>query len=128
MAAPYSQLALIVVALHLAFILWVIAGALLTRGRPWLAAAHIASLLWGIVIEIAPWPCPLTLLEQYLENRAGLAAYRGAFLLHYLQRFVYPDLSDRTLIVGAVAVCAANLAVYARRWSRSGGFRARAGA
>jgi len=38
-----------VLLLHLAFIVWVISGALLTRAGPRLAALHVASLVYGIV-------------------------------------------------------------------------------
>ncbi len=49
----------LVLVVHLAWILWVIFGAFWTRGRRWLAAFHIASLVWGIMVEVGPWPCPL---------------------------------------------------------------------
>jgi hypothetical protein len=32
-------------------------------------------LIYGIFIEIAPWPCPLTLLEQWLESKAGATVH-----------------------------------------------------
>ena len=51
------------------------------QSRPWLRWLHFASLVYGVFIEIAPWPCPLTLLEQHLEKLAGFAAYRGPFLV-----------------------------------------------
>lgn len=111
----YADLATAVLALHALFIVWVALGAFWTRGRKWLTGLHLASLAWGILIELAPWPCPLTLLEQDFEARAGEAAYRGAFLLHYLQALVYPNLSDREIITGAVAVCIFNFGVYAYR-------------
>ncbi len=117
----FADLTTAVLALHALFIVWVALGAFWTRGRKWLTGLHLASLAWGILIELAPWPCPLTLLEQDFDARAGGAAYRGAFLLHYLQQFVYPNLSDREIVTGAVAVCVLNLGVYAYRaaaWTR----------
>ncbi len=45
--------------------------------------AAYASLVWGILTELLPWPCPLTLLENWLEARAGVEPYEGGFLLHY---------------------------------------------
>lgn len=113
-----SDLALAVVVVHLGFLLWVVVGALVTRGRRWAAALHIGCLAYGIVIELSPWPCPLTALEQHFEACAGLAPYQGSFLLHYLQLLVYPNLSNTVLIAGAVAVCCANLWIYAERWRR----------
>lgn len=106
-------------AIHLGWILWVIFGALLTRGRPWLTGFHLASLLWGIVVEVGPWPCPMTLLEQSLESRAGLSSYSGSFLVHYLDAIVYPDIPEATLTACAVAVCGVNLAVYGIRLART---------
>src|ERR1700722_3714514 len=64
----YSVLATSVLFLHALFILWVIFGTLLTRSRPLLRWLHIASLLWGILTEVLPWPCPLTLLENWLRR------------------------------------------------------------
>jgi hypothetical protein len=111
----YSALATAVLFLHALFILWVIFGALLTRSHPILRWLHIASLVWGILTEVLPWPCPLTLLENWLEGRAGIEPYQGGSLLHYLDKLVYPDISATVLTVAAVIVCTLNLAFYARQ-------------
>jgi hypothetical protein len=96
------------------FILWVVFGALLTRSRPILRRLHIVSLVWGILTELLPWPCPLTVLENWLEAKAGVQPYQGGFLLHYLDKVVYPDISASALTVAGVLVCVLNLAVYGR--------------
>jgi|SRR5215467_6396799 hypothetical protein len=111
----YSVLATAVLFLHALFIVWVIFGALLTRSRPILRWLHIASLIWGILTELLPWPCPLTLLENWFEEKAGVEPYQGGFLLHYMDRLVYPDLSATVLTVAGVIVCALNLAFYGRQ-------------
>lgn len=111
----YSALAAAVLFLHALFILWVVLGALLTRSRPLLRWLHIASLVWGILTELLPWPCPLTLLENWLEGRAGVEPYQGGFLLHYLDKLVYPDIPANVLTIAGVVVCIANLAFYARQ-------------
>ena len=118
MNRSYAVLAAIILCLHLAWILWVILGAIWTRGRSLLAALHILSLLWGVAVEAGPWPCPLTALEQYFETGTGGGAYQGGFVVHYLDRLVYPDVPDWTLTVAGVAVCVLNLAIYVRRWLR----------
>ena len=110
--AVYSHLAIVVLILHVLFILWVVFGALLTWRRPTLRRLHIASLVWGIVTELGPWPCPLTLLENWLEAKAGIEPYQGGFLLHYLDRLVYPDVSAIVLTIAGVIVCVLNLAFY----------------
>jgi len=105
---------MLVLATHLAFILWVIFGALLTRRRR-LAWAHGFCLVYGLIIEVAPWPCPLTLAENWFEVQAGRTPYRGPFLLHYLDALVYPQVPPQILIWGAATVVAINAAVYWRR-------------
>ena len=111
----YSVLAVCVLFLHALFISWVVFGALLTRSRPILRWLHIASLIWGILTELLPWPCPLTLLENWLEGKAGVEPYQGGFLLHYLDKLVYPDISATVLTVAGVLVCVLNLALYGQQ-------------
>lgn len=119
----YSVLATLVLIVHVVFILWVIFGAFLARSRPFLKILHIASLIWSVLTEVLPWPCPLTLLENWLEERAGIEPYRGGFLLHYLDKLVYPDIPASLLTAAAVVVCAVNLAFYAYpMWRRNGGW------
>jgi uncharacterized protein DUF2784 len=111
----YSALAIFVLFLHALFILWVVFGSLVTRSRPVLRWLHIASLVWGILTELLPWPCPLTLLENWLEGKAGVEPYQGGFLLYYLDKLVYPDISATVLTVAGVVVCVLNLLLYARQ-------------
>lgn len=113
----YHAMAVAVLTLHLLFIFWVIGGALLTRRRRVLVWLHVVSLVYGILIEALPWPpCPLTLLEAWLEARAGVTPYHGSFLVHYLEAVVYPDIPLSWLIAGAVAICSFNLGVYVFRY------------
>lgn len=101
---------------HLVWIVAVIFGAAFTRGRRVWSTLHILSLIWGIVVEVGPWPCPMTLAEQYFEARAGIQAYQGSFLLHYIDKLVYPDLP--WWVIGSVVatVCALNLGIYLWRF------------
>ena len=111
----YSALAVVVLVLHGLFILWVVFGALLAWSYPALRWLHITSLIWGILTELLPWPCPLTLLENWLEAKAGISPYQGGFLLHYLDKLIYPDISPIALTIGGVVVCVLNLAIYGRQ-------------
>jgi len=114
----YRILAEVVLVVHLAWIVWVIAGAYFTRNRPFLAGFHIASLMWGLLVELGPWPCPLTLAEEFLERKVGIDPYRGGFLVHYLDSIVYPKVPESVLIAAGVAVCIFNLLVYIQRFRR----------
>src|SRR5437764_2254784 len=104
----YSRLASFVLVLHALFILWVVFGAFLAWSRPVLRWLHIASLVWGILTEALYWPCPLTFAENALEQRAGIQPYQCGFLLHYLDKLIYPDLLPNLLIITACYVCAIN--------------------
>jgi hypothetical protein len=68
-----------------------------------------------MIVEIFGFWCPLTALENWLEVRGEVSAYRGSFLLHYLDAVVYPDIPPNLLIVAAVVVCILNLGIYAWR-------------
>src|SRR5437867_9742955 len=114
----YSALAAAILGLHLLFILWIVFGAAVTRRRPLLRWLHLGSLVWGILIEILPWTCPLTWAENFLETRAGIAPYQGGFLVDYLDALIYTNI-PRGLLTGlGGAVCVVNLGIYARRFHR----------
>ena len=110
----YSALAVFVLLMHAMFVLWVVFGALLTRSRSILRRLHIASLIWGFLTELL-LPCPLTFLENWLEQKGGVEPYRGGFLLHYMDNLVYPDISLTVLTVVGAMTCAFNLVLYARQ-------------
>lgn len=113
-----SFLASVVLVVHLAFVVWIIFGAMGTRRRPWLRWLHWVALVWSIVVEVGPWPCPLTVAENWLEARAGVPAYSGGFLEHYLDKIVYPNIPSGLLTLGALFVVAANGAIYLQRFCR----------
>lgn len=104
----------LVVVLHLAFILFVGLGALLSLR--WKAAAwlHLPALVWGVTIEFTHGVCPLTPLEQRLRAAAGEGSYSGSFIQHYLLPLIYPaGLDAWSQYVIGVVVIAVNLAAYA---------------
>lgn len=114
----FAALAGLVLFFHLVWIAWVLFGWLITRHRPILAWIHIASLIWGVCVEAGPWPCPLTLLEQWLETGAGSGSYQGGFIVHYLDAIVYPDVSPELPAWIGSGVCIAILAIYVVRFRR----------
>lgn len=88
------------------------------RARAGLAALHIVSVVYGIVAELGPWPCPLTLAENFFEARAGLLPYQGPFVLHYLDAIVYPNLPPALVLTSGLLVCCINLLIYGFRLYR----------
>jgi len=115
----YLFSAILILTLHVGFIAWVIFGAAATRNRPVLTAIHILSLIWGLLVEVFPLACPLTVVENWFESRAGVAPYQGGFVLHYLDLLVYPNLPPILLTGAAVLVVMVSVVVYGRRWWKS---------
>ena len=91
-----------VILVHLLWIVLVLVGVVWTRGRPVWTAVHLACLVWGIIVEVGPWPCPLTMLEDYLKARGGEHAVNGNFILHWCAG---ADLSERALLAGDDGRC-----------------------
>ena len=83
-------LADVVVAIHLAFTLFVVCGGFLTWRWPPAVWAHAPALAWGCWIEVSGGICPLTPLENHLRHRAGEMGYGGGFLEHYVVPVLYP--------------------------------------
>lgn len=110
-----ASLAALVVALHLAFIIFVVAGGFLVRRRPRLAWLHVPCAAWGVFIECSGRVCPLTPLENLLRQRAGQAGYAESFIEHYLLALVYPQGLTPGLQLGAAGlVLVANAVAYGR--------------
>lgn len=96
---PYRQLADAVLTLHVAIVVFVIAGlALVIAGNLlkwnwpnylWFRLAHLAAI--GIVVAQAWFGviCPLTTLEMWLREQAGETTYTGSFIEHWLQALLY---------------------------------------
>ena len=86
----YSFLADLVVISHFAFILFVVFGGLFVFKWPRVGYVHIPAAVWGGLIEIQGWLCPLTPIENRLRQAAGVTAYKDGFIEHYLMPVIYP--------------------------------------
>lgn len=114
----YRLLADLTVAVHFAFLFFVVAGGFLARRHRWLAIPHLLAAGWGVYLETTPGlTCPLTPLENAFALRAGEAGYRESFIEHYLVPIIYPEgLTPVTQRGLAALVVVTNVAVYA--WPR----------
>lgn len=112
-----------VLMLHLLFILFVVAGALIVARHPRLALLHVPAAVWGFLVAALGWYCPLTDLENWLLRGAGLAGYEGGFIERYLLAAIYPEgLTRGTQAVLAAGVLLINGGAYGWmlwRWVRN---------
>lgn len=116
----YRLAAALVLVVHLAFIVFVMAGALLAWRRRWVLAVHLPAAAWGFWVEASGSMCPLTPAENYLRMRAGLAGYSGGFIEHYLLGAIYPaGLTRGTEYVLAAVVLIVNVILYGLVLGRS---------
>ena len=115
----FGLLANVTVVTHLAFVVFVVLGGLLTLRWPRVAWVHLPCVAWGTLVELTGWVCPLTPLERGFQERAGTASYATSFLEHYVVPLLYPGELTRTMQVGiGVGVVALNAVVYFLAWRR----------
>lgn len=107
----------IVIILHTAFVLFVLLGGLAVLRWRCLAWLHIPAAMWGVIIELSGWICPLTYLENHLRRMGGEAGYSMSFIERYLEPIVYPlGLTRHTQLLFGLSALFLNLAVYIWLW------------
>lgn len=109
----YTLTADAVVLLHLAFVIFVVAGGLLVFRWRRVALLHLPAVVWAALLEFRGWLCPLTPLELKLRASGGQAGYGGGFIEHYILPVLYPAELDKVMQVeiGSLVI-AVNIAVY----------------
>ena len=109
-----------VVALHLAFIFFVLLGGMLAWRDLRYAWLHLPAAAWGVYAELTGTLCPLTPLENALRVRAGLDGYEGGFVAQYLIPLIYPaGLTPAHQRWIGLAVIALNVLIYAVAMARA---------
>ncbi len=101
------------VALHFAFIVFVLFGGLLVlHWRGW-SVLHLPAVAWAAFVEFTATICPLTPWENALRRRAGEAGYNGGFVEQYVLPVIYPaGLSPGIQLLLGAFVVALNVIVY----------------
>ena len=109
----YHALSNLVLIAHLAFVLFVVLGGFLVLKWKSLAWIHVPAFLWGALIELAGWVCPLTPLDNWLREKDGGLVYRTDFIEHYILSLLYPTTLTRSAqIFLGLFVLSVNLGLY----------------
>lgn len=107
-----------VVVLHASFVLFVLLGGVAALRWRRLAWFHLPAALWGAIIELGGWICPLTYLENYFRRMGGGDGYGGTFIEHCLEPLLYPlGLTRHVQLLFGLSALLLNLAIYVRFWS-----------
>jgi hypothetical protein len=110
---PYRILADIIVLIHLLFIIFVVSGGLLGFYKKWTVWVHIPAAVWGALVELTGWFCPLTPLENRFRISGGAVGYEGSFVEQYIIPLIYPEnLTRNTQIAMGISVIVINAVIY----------------
>ena len=112
----YKIFADFVVLVHFLWILFLIFGALLGVRNKAIKYIHLSGLLFAILIQVFGWYCPLTHLEFWLRSRHNPSiAYAGSFIIHYMERLVYLEISQTGILLATIGLVIFNSWLYLRK-------------
>ncbi len=109
-----------VILVHFFWIIFLISGALWGVRNKLIRAVHLCGLSFAIVMQVFGWYCPLTHLEIWLrsQHNPGLN-YSGSFIIHYLERIVYWEISQTAIFFFTILFSVFNSWFYFKKRERS---------
>jgi hypothetical protein len=112
----YKILADSTVLIHFLWILFLFIGALWGVKNKVAKIFHLSGLAFAFVIQIFDWYCPLTHLEVWLRSKHDSAlTYTGSFIIYYVEKIVYLELSRFVVLLFTIFLCGFNLWVYLKK-------------
>lgn len=82
---------------------------------------HVLFAAWGIVVNVFPLACPLTVAEDFLREQRGLGPLPGGFNEYYIYGTLIPHSMLPFVAVGALLLVAASyVGVYVLWRQRAG--------
>ncbi len=111
----YKLLADIIVIAHFLWIMFLILGAFLGVKKLAIKIFHISGLVFAFIIQLFDWYCPFTHLEVWLRAKHDPAlTYKGSFIIHYVEKIVYIQLSRHLVLILTIFLCGFNVWFYLR--------------
>lgn len=109
----YRIFADITVLIHFLWIVFLFLGAIWGRKSRVVKTFHLSGLAFALIIQIFNWFCPLTHLEVWLRERhnPGLT-YTGSFIIHYVERIIYMEISQTIVLLFTILLCGFNAWLY----------------
>jgi Protein of Unknown function (DUF2784) len=87
----YRLLASVVLALHAAYLAYVVVGGFLAWRWPRTIWLHLLTGAWGLVLIVFQLNCPLTYAEDWARRQAGEAGLSRGFIDTYIEGVLYPE-------------------------------------
>ncbi len=97
---------------HFCCVLLIVFGGLLVLRRRQFARFHLPAVIWGILIELFQWNCPLTTIENYLRGLGGESGYDGGFIDYFVSLVLYSPLSPTVRFALGWLLLIFNLTIY----------------
>ena len=120
MAVVFTVIVAVTVAVHFAFIGYVVLGGFAAWRWPRTLAVHVAAVLWGAAGLALDLPCPLTDVERWARARAGMAPLPPeGFIAHYLTGVLYPASWATAVQVAVLVTVVTSWVVGVRRRQRA---------
>jgi len=118
----YHIIADIILVVHLVWIVFMLYGFVLTIRAFWRPAfwnrwlfrsIHLGGIIIVAGLEILGKYCPLTLWENALRHRYNPANnYPGNFILGYIERLIYPDVSPLVYLLPTYGIALFTLVMF----------------
>ena len=118
----YKVLADIIVVMHFAWILFMLVGFILTiKGFWWkgffdkwlFRTIHLFGIIYVSSLAVLRQYCPLTILENNLRARYDPSlVYPGSFMVHYLERLVYPDVYSWIILLPTIFIAVFTIIIF----------------
>ncbi len=112
----YKILADMAVLVHFLWIFFLFLGAFWGVKNRVVKIFHLSGLGFAFVIQVFDWYCPLTHLEVWLRSKHdSTLSYTGSFIIHYMEKVVYIELSRVLVLFFTILLCGLNAWVYLKK-------------
>lgn len=119
----YKIFADAIIMVHFLYILFMLLGFLLTGYALffrekffdwWLfRSLHLLGIFYVVSLSILGKYCPLTILENELRlKHEAYSVYSGSFIIHYLEKLVYPDVNPLVIQIPTVFLAIFTIVVF----------------
>ncbi len=65
---------------------------------------HLLGIFLVAIFIIIDKPCPITIWENKFRMLAGETVYKGSFIVHYIEKLVYPDVPPYIVEIPSILI------------------------